>query len=886
MRRLSSFSTSCFFTTLLPTYVPKRYAHSKTASLGELIHELTPLGIAVPGGFAVTSRAYDDLLDRMDVRARLSDLLQNVDGTYLSQACRTYMIAVVCVAWESSSHTVHSLFPHPPLAMLERIARAVINLKDLAARGRAARQMVLQAGLPDDVRATIEASYRAMADESPGSDVSVAVRSSATAEDLPTASFAGQQASSLNVVGADRVADAVLECLASVFTDRAISYRVHNGFDHMAVKGAVVIQRMVRSDMASSGVAFTLDPDTGFRDVVVITGSYGLGESVVGGKVDPDEVQVFKPMIDQPDPIIRRRIGRKQTTMVYTHDGDSSSDAARTKTIATKKADQGKPSFTDQEAKLLAQWCIAIEDHYSKHHGQSTPMDIEWAKDGITGQLYIVQARPETVRSRQTQGNLQQQTVVSHHGGASVVEGTAIGSDAAVGSVRVIRHLHEIAEMQQGDILVADMTDPDWVPAIRMASAVVTNRGGRTCHAAIVSRELGVPCIVGSKDATEVLQTGHMYTVDCSHGNTGRVHPGAATVERTAYNTDHLPTTRTKIQLILGDPDAALAHASLPVAGVGLVRQEFVVANHIGVHPNAVLFPEKVSLEARREIAVRARNDASPAAFFVRKLAEGVGSIAAAFYPRPVLVRLGDFKSNEYRRLVGGEGFEPPEENPMLGLRGASRYLHPDFTDAFELECQALSHVRGAMGLTNVQLMVPFCRTVREGQGVLDLLAQHGLRQGQDGLEVWVMCELPANVWAMDDFCQVFDGFSIGSNDLTQLVLGVDRDAADLAPLFDEENPAVLTAMRQAIAGAHRHGKAIGLCGQAPSDNPAFCAFLVEQGIDSISLTADAVLGAIRMVAAAEEAQAHPPDTEDLHHASSNVTVEERGRHTSAWHSQ
>ena len=708
--------------------------------------------------------------------------------------------------------------------------------------------MIMQAGLPDDVRHAIEKAYQEMAGDTDLSKVSVAVRSSATAEDLPTASFAGQQASFLNVVGCKAVTDTVLECLASVFTDRAITYRVQNNFDHMKIKGAVAVQLMVRSDLASSGVAFTLDPDTGFRNAVVITGSYGLGESVVGGKVDPDEVQVFKPMIGvAQDPIIRRRIGRKQTRIIYTH-GVSHS---RTKTVETTEADQSKPCFSDEDAKIIAKWCVDIEDHYSKFHGQPTPMDIEWAKDGRTGKLYIVQARPETVRSRQEQSALRQ-TIVTEHGPV-VCQGTATGSDAALGKVRVIHDLKDISQMKRGEILVADMTDPDWVPAIRLASAVVTNRGGRTCHAAIVSRELGVPCIVGTKDATQVLKTGESYTVDCSQGNTGLVYQGEAKLERIEINKDELPTTKTKIQLILGDPDAALAHSSLPVAGVGLVRQEFVVANHIGIHPNAVLFPEKVSAEDKKIIQERSKNDPSPEAFFVRKLSEGIGSLAAAFHPRPIIVRLGDFKSNEYNRLVGGAPFEPFEENPMIGLRGASRYLHPDFKDAFALECKALAHVRNAMNLKNVQIMVPFCRTTDEAQGVLDALAENGLKRGEDGLMVWVMCELPANVLAIDDFAKLFDGFSIGSNDLTQLVLGVDRDSGDLAHIFNEENPAVIEAISQAIEGAHRNGRLVGLCGQAPSDKPHFAAFLVEKGIDSISLTPDSVIRAINIVADAEK---------------------------------
>jgi pyruvate,water dikinase len=773
----------------------------KTASLGEMIQELKPLGVDVPGGFGVSSTAYDAVLDRYELRERLELLLHDVDVT---------------------------------------------NLDDLADRGRQARQMIVQAGLPPDVRKAVESAYDAMCN---GENVcSVAVRSSATAEDLPTASFAGQQASFLNVIGKTAVADAVLDCLASVFTDRAITYRVHNNFNHMSVKGAVVVQLMVRSDLASSGVAFTLDPDTGFRDVVVITGSYGLGESVVGGKVDPDEIQVFKPAIGKAkDPIIRRRIGRKQTSIVYTH-GVSHE---RTKTIITKEADQSKPSFTDTDAMKLAKWCVDIEKHYSKIHGHDTPMDIEWAKDGKTGKLYIVQARPETVRSRQNQNALTQ-TIVTKHGN-SVIGGTAIGSDAASGKVRVIDRLEDIASMQPGDILVADMTDPDWVPAIRMASAVVTNRGGRTCHAAIVSRELGVPCIVGTRDATDKLKTGRKYTVDCSDGNSGHVWEGTAEIERTKINIDDLPQTKTKVKLILADPDAALAHSHLPVAGVGLVRQEFVVANHIGIHPNAVLFPDRVSDEAKEIINERAKNDRSPQDFFIRKLSEGVGSIAAAFYPRPVIVRLGDFKSNEYCRLIGGENFEPDEENPMIGLRGASRYLHPDFKDAFELECRALHHVREDMGLDNVELMVPFCRTTDEAKGVLKVLEKNGLKQGEKGLKIHAMCEIPSNVLAIDDFSKYFDGFSIGSNDLTQLVLGVDRDSGDLAEVFDEDNPAVKTAISLAISGAARNGKPAGLCGQAPSDKPEFAAFLVEQGIDSISLTPDSVIGAIRIVADAEK---------------------------------
>jgi pyruvate,water dikinase len=619
----------------------------------------------------------------------------------------------------------------------------------------------------------------------------------------------------------------------------------------MDIKGAVAVQRMVRSDLASSGVAFTLDPDTGFRDVVVITGSYGLGESVVGGKVDPDEVQVFKPMLGKAkDPIIRRRVGRKQTQMVYSRDGSDK----RTKTIETTEADQAKRCFSDEDSITLAKWCVDIENHYSAKHGHSTPMDIEWAKDGITGELFVVQARPETVRSRQQEGSLTSVSVAGH--GPEVIEGVAIGSDAACGKARVITDLGAISTMNPGEILVADMTDPDWVPAIRIASAVITNRGGRTCHAAIVSRELGVPCLVGTKDGTERLKTGETYTIDCSKGSQGHVYQGSSEIVRTKIDISDLPDTDTKIQLILGDPDAALTHASLPVKGVGLVRQEFVVANHIGIHPNAVLKPDLVKEADLAIIAERSINDPSPADFFVRKLAEGIGSIGAAFYPRPIIVRLGDFKSNEYCRLIGGQNFEPAEENPMIGLRGASRYLHPDFRESFELECRALSHVRNEMCLDNVHLMVPFCRTPAEGKGVIQTLAEHGLVQGEDDLKVWVMCEIPSNVLAVDEFAEVFDGFSIGSNDLTQLVLGVDRDSNDLNHLFDESNIAVKRAIAAAIQGAHRHNRPIGLCGQAPSDNPVFAEFLVNEGIDSISVTPDSVIPVLRVVAEAERKKA------------------------------
>jgi pyruvate,water dikinase len=768
----------------------------KTASLGEMIQSLSAVGVRVPGGFAVTAAAYDAVLDQGDLRASLRRLFEGFDEKQLA---------------------------------------------DLARRGAEARSLIRGAGLPAELAAAIDDAYAGLGDEP-----SVAVRSSATAEDLPHASFAGQQASFLNVQGAARLREAVLDCLASVFTDRAITYRVHHGFDHFAIKGAVAVQRMVRSDLACAGVAFTLDPDTGFREVVVLTGAWGLGENVVAGRVDPDEVQVFKPKIDvAEDPIISRSIGHKQTRIVYARRG-----GATTKTLPVSRHDRERRCFSDAEAVQLARWCVAIEKHYSSRRGQPTPMDIEWAKDGESGELFIVQARPETVRSRQSSDVIARVRVSGE--GELVLTGAAIGSDAGFGKARVITHPDRLPEFQAGEVLVADMTDPDWVPAIRVASAVVTNRGGRTCHAAIVSRELGVPCIVGAQDATERLAEGEVYTVSCAHGSRARVTRGAAEIERDEVSLESLPRTRTKVMAIVANPEAAFLHASLPVAGVGLVRQEFVVANHIGVHPMACLHPERLDESARERVEEAASQDADPAAYFVRRLREGVGTLAAAFYPRPVIVRLGDFKSNEYRRLIGGETFEPIEENPMIGLRGASRYLHPDFAGAFELECRALAQVRGSMGLDNVHLMVPFCRTADEGRQVVEALEGHGLVRGESGLQLWVMCELPSNVMALDEFAEVFDGFSIGSNDLTQLVLGVDRDSAELSHLFDESQSAVKRTIAKAIADAKKHGRPIGLCGQAPSDKPEFAAFLVEAGIDSISLTPDAVFRAISVIARAE----------------------------------
>ncbi len=780
----------------------------KTASLGEMTRALAGAGVRVPEGFAITAAAYDALLAHQETRDALHEILRGVN----------------------------------------------LDVPDtLARQGHRARQVMLQQTLPSSVQDAIVRSYRALAEEIGEPEPAVAVRSSATAEDLPTASFAGQQATFLNVRGEAALLRAALECFASLFTDRAIAYRIHNGFDHFQVKGAVAVQRMVRSDVGSAGVLFTLDPDSGNRDVILVTGAWGLGESVVAGRVDPDEVWLFRPTLDSAsEPIIKRKTGAKQTKMVYATRG-----AATTKTVPTPAALRAQRCLSDQEAVRLGKWAVAIEAHYTKVHGRPTPMDIEWAKDGRTSEIFIVQARPETVHAQEKKGPVFSRMVLDDKPtSAALVQGAAIGMGIGAGRVRVIHDVSELGSFVTGDVLVAEMTDPDWMPALRRAAAVVTDRGGRTCHAAIVSRELGVPCVVGTSSATQRLEDGMDVTVSCAQGSEGRVYAGKLRFHEDTHDMQALPATSTKIMVILADPDRAFEHAKLPVAGVGLLRQEFLVANHIGIHPMAALHPGRVQNGAHKEILERTAGYANPAACWEAKLTEGISTIAAAFYPRRVIVRLSDFKSNEYRRLLGGDGFEPTEENPMIGLRGASRYVHPLFEEAFALECQALRRVRNDVGMRNVDLMVPFCRTAAEGRAVIERLATHGLKQGED-LRIWVMCEIPANVLAIDTFSEVFDGFSIGSNDLTQLVLGVDRDSEHLRHLFSERDVAVTRAIAQAIGGAHKHQRPIGLCGQAPSDDPEFARFLVEQGIDSISLNPDAVLRAWAIVAEAERARAN-----------------------------
>ncbi len=778
----------------------------KTASLGELIRELQTAGVRVPPGFAITARAYAAVLDQGTTRADLQELLADLD---------------------------------------------IEDLPELARRGRAARARVVEAGLPAPVVAAIRGAYADLRGRV-GASLRVAVRSSATAEDLPEASFAGQQASFLAVPDEQGVLDTTLRCFASLFTDRAIAYRVAHGFDHFAVLGAVAVQQMVRSDTGSAGVIFTLDPESGNRNVVLVTGAWGLGENVVAGRVDPDEFVLFKPALDTgAEPVIRRRLGAKQTRIVV-----GARAGQTTRTIPVSPADRRRYCLAAEDLLTLGRWALAIEQHYGRRKGlDALPMDIEWAKDGETGELFIVQARPETVHARAQTVELVRTSLdlskLDPKPEPKLI-GAAIGNRVGLGKVRVIRDLEAIGEFQAGEVLVADMTDPDWVPALRKASAIVTNRGGRTCHAAIVSRELGVPCVVGTGDGTERLVDGEQVTVSCAHGSEGRVYAGEIPQLHERLQLDDAAGLRTKLMLILADPDQAFSHARLPVAGVGLVRQEFVIANHIGVHPLACVEPGRLDAREREQLdaIVRESGSAGPVEFFVDRLAEGLATIAAAFWPRPIIVRLGDFKSNEYAGLLGGNHFEPREDNPMIGLRGASRYVHPSFAPAFELECRALRRVRFDMGLRNLELMVPFCRTPDEGRAVIAALERCGLPRAETRL--WVMCEIPANVFAVDRFAEVFDGFSIGSNDLTQLVLGVDRDSAELSHLFSERDEAVMRAIRAAVEGAHAGGRPIGLCGQAPSDDPEFAAFLVGLGIDSVSVNPDAVFAAIEVIKAAE----------------------------------
>jgi pyruvate, water dikinase len=774
----------------------------KNASLGEMYRELASQGVKVPNGFAITAHAYREFLREAGLEETIRDALQDVDAR---------------------------------------------DLENLRRRGSRIRQAMLAATLPPALERAILDAYERLR-EGASEPIDVAVRSSATAEDLPDASFAGQQETYLNVQGALALLDTCRRCFASLFTDRAIAYRVEKGFHHQKIALSIGIQRMVRSDLASAGVMFSIDTETGFRDAVLINASYGLGENVVQGSVNPDEFYVFKPTLKEGyRPILQKRLGSKEFKLIYDVGGSK-----MVKNVPVPPDDRNRFAITDDEILTLARWACLIEDHYRDKRGVASPMDMEWAKDGRTGDLFIVQARPETVQSQRDLGVIETYRLTK--GGRMLVSGRSVGGKIGQGTVRVIKQVQQIQDFREGDVLVTDKTDPDWVPIMKRASAIVTNRGGRTCHAAIVSRELGLPAIVGADAATELLKDGQVVTVSCAEGETGYVYEGQLPVEVERVSIKDLRRPKTAIMMNVANPEESFRLSFLPNDGVGLAREEFIIANSIKAHPLALLDYERLDdPELKAEIDRLTRGYSDKAEFFVDKLAQGVGMIAAAFYPKDVIVRLSDFKSNEYANLIGGRQYEPVEENPMLGFRGASRYYDSRYQAGFALECLALRRVRDEMGLTNMKIMIPFCRTVDEGRRVLDEMAQYGLRRGDRGLEVYLMCEIPSNVLLAEEFAEICDGFSIGSNDLTQLTLGVDRDSELVAPLFDERNPAVMRFIATAIHSVKATGKKIGICGQAPSDYPEFARFLVEQGIDSISLNPDAVMKTTVAVLAMEQ---------------------------------
>ncbi|MGE4376754.1 MAG: phosphoenolpyruvate synthase [Burkholderiaceae bacterium] len=768
----------------------------KNASLGEMISQL-PHGVRVPTGFATTAHAYREFLRHAGLDQRINALLDALD---------------------------------------------VDDVRALAKTGAEIRAMVEAQPFPAELENAIDAAFARLSADHPGA--SFAVRSSATAEDLPDASFAGQQETFLNVIGLAEVKHKIKEVFASLYNDRAISYRVHKGFAHAEVALSAGVQQMVRSDIGASGVMFTIDTESGFEDVVFITSSYGLGETVVQGAVNPDEFYVHKPMLRAgKKALIRRNLGSKLIQMVFCMPEEKAQTGKLIKTVEVPAEQRNRYSLTDDDVLQLAHYALLIEEHYGR------PMDIEWGKDGVDGLLYILQARPETVKS-QAKGQVELRYKLKGHG-AVLVEGRAIGQKIGTGPVRVVHSLHEMDKVQPGDILVTDMTDPNWEPVMKRASAIVTNRGGRTCHAAIIARELGIPAVVGCGDATERLKDGMLVTVSCAEGDTGRIYDGLLEMEVTEVQRGSMPAIATKIMMNVGNPQLAFDFAQLPNEGVGLARLEFIINNNIGVHPKAILDYPNIDSDLKKAVESVARGHASPRAFYVDKVAEGVATIAAAFWPKPVIVRLSDFKSNEYRKLIGGSRYEPEEENPMLGFRGAARYLSADFGEAFAMECEALRRVRTEMGLTNVQVMVPFVRTLGQAERVVQLLARYGLERGKDELKLIMMCEIPSNAILAERFLEFFDGFSIGSNDLTQLTLGLDRDSGLelLAQDFDERDPAVQALIHQAIRACRAQGKYIGICGQGPSDHPDFAQWLMQEGIASISLNPDSVIATWQQLA-------------------------------------
>ena len=762
----------------------------KNASLGEMIRELTAKGVSIPDGFAVTAYAYRYLLESAGVKDQIEEILSDLD-----------------------THDMHGL----------------------GEKGSKIRSLIYNIEFPEDLKSAILEAYGKLCAEY-GENTDVAVRSSATAEDLPDASFAGQQEPYLNIRGADELINACKKCFASLFTNRAISYREDKGFDHLSVALSIGVQKMVRSDLASSGVIFSIDTETGFKDAILITGSYGLGEMVVQGTINPDEFYVFKPTLREGyRPILQKKLGTKEVEMVYATDGEES-----TKTVPVPEEKRRRFCVDDDDILTLAKWTMIIEDHYSEKAGFFKPMDIEWGKDGNTGELFILQARPETVQSQKDANVLETYELLESK--EPVATGTAVGSKIGAGPVNIIENVREIRDFKKGEVLVTDMTDPDWEPIMKIAAAIVTNKGGRTCHAAIVSRELGVPCIVGTENGTEKLKDVREATASCAEGEEGRIYEGILKYDVTTVNLENIAKPKTDIMLNVGNPDMAFNYASIPNAGVGLARLEFIISN-IQVHPMALLDFDKVTdPEVQKEIETKTYGYDNKGDFFADRLAQGVAKIGAAFYPNDVIVRMSDFKSNEYANLLGGSFFEPEEENPMIGFRGASRYYDDRYRDGFALECKAMKKVRDEMGLSNIKLMIPFCRTVEEGKRVIDVMGENGLVQGENGLEFYMMVEIPSNVVLIEEFGKIFDGFSIGSNDLTQLTLGLDRDSFLISHIFDERNEAVLDLIKVAITKANEMGKKIGICGQAPSDYPEFARFLVECGINSMSLNADTVI--------------------------------------------
>jgi pyruvate,water dikinase len=776
----------------------------KNASLGEMYQNLTKKGVRIPNGFSVTAYAYRQVLEKSGAFKKLKSALRGVN---------------------------------------------VRNVRSLSVAGKKCRDIILDCEFPPELRIDIANAYKKLSKQYKSKSIDVAVRSSATAEDLPDASFAGQQETFLNIRGVNDLLDACRRCFASLFTNRAIAYRNEKKFDHFKISLSIGVQKMVRSDISSAGVAFTIDTESGFKDAIIINGSYGLGESVVLGTVNPDEFIVFKPTLDKKfRPIISKRLGEKSNKIIYNHE----STRSPIKQVHTPINDRHKFCITDDEILQLAKWAVIIEDHYSKKRNKWTPMDIEWAKDGKLNQLFIVQARPETVQSMKDRNVIEEYKLVKKS--KILCEGVAVGSKIGQGIARVIKDAKDIHDFKPGEVLITEMTDPDWVPIMRIASAIVTNKGGRTAHAAIVSRELGIPCIVGTNDATQKIKSGQKITVSCSEGEDGRVYEGLLKFNVNKINLKKYTKPKTKVMMNIGNPDEAFDLSQLPNEGVGLAREEFIINEYIKIHPLALINYAKLKdHNAKKKIESMTHGYKDKKEFFVDKLSMGVGMIAAAFYPKDVILRFSDFKSNEYANLIGGSEFEPDEENPMIGWRGASRYYSPTFKPAFGLECQAIKKVREVFGLTNVKVMIPMCRTIAEGKEVLKVMKEFKLEKGKNGLQVYVMCELPSNVICADEFCKIFDGFSIGSNDLTQMTLGVDRDSALVSHIFNERNEAVLRLIEHVIEIAKKKKKKIGICGDAPSSFPEFAEFLVDCGIDSISLSPDAIVKTSQVIAKHEK---------------------------------